>query len=89
LMKEAGVWVRYKKKYKATTNSDHKKPIYANELKQDFVAQEPDQAYVQDITYVWTSEGWLYLAVVIDLYQSDYLNTQIHPFSHTHPFDPL
>jgi putative transposase len=68
LMKEAGVWVRYKKKYKATTNSDHKKPIYDNVLKQDFVAQKPDQAYVQDITYVWTSEGWLYLAVVIDLY---------------------
>jgi putative transposase len=68
LMKEAGVWVRYKKKYKATTNSDHKKPIYDNELKQNFVAQKPDQGWVQDITYVWTSEGWLYLAVVIDLY---------------------
>jgi putative transposase len=68
LMKEAGVWVRYKKKYKATTNSDHKKPIYDNVLKQDFVTQKPNQAYVQDITYVWTSEGWLYLAVVIDLY---------------------
>jgi transposase InsO family protein len=68
LMKEAGVWVQYKKKYKATTNNDHKKPTYANELKQDFAAQKPDQAYVQDITYVWTSEGWLYLAVVIDLY---------------------
>ena len=42
LMKEAGVWVRTKKKYKATTNSDHKKPIYDNVLKQDFVAQKPD-----------------------------------------------
>jgi transposase InsO family protein len=41
-MKEASVWVRYKKKYKATTNSDHKKPIDDNELKQDFVAQQPD-----------------------------------------------
>jgi putative transposase len=68
LMKEAGVWVRYKKKYKATTNSDYKKPIYDNILKQDFVAQQPDLVWVQDITYVWTSEGWLYLAVVIDLY---------------------
>ena len=68
LIKEAGVRVRYKKKYKATNNSDHKKPIYDNVLKQDFVAQKPDQAWVQDITYVWTSEGWLYLAVVIDLY---------------------
>jgi putative transposase len=57
LIKEAGVWVRYKKKYKATTNSDHKKPIYDNMLKQDSVAQKPDQAYVQDITYISTSEG--------------------------------
>jgi putative transposase len=68
LMEETGVWVWYKKKYKATTNSDHKKPIYDNVLKQDFEAKKSDQAYVQGITYVWTSEGWLYLAVVIDLY---------------------
>jgi putative transposase len=68
LMKEANVWVRYKKKYKATTNSDHNKPIYQNELKQNFAVQAPDKAWVGDITYVWTSEGWLYLYVVIDLY---------------------
>ncbi len=68
LMKEANVWVRYKKKYKATTNSEHNKPVYANELEQDFTVQQPNQAWVQDITYIWTSEGWLYLAVVIDLY---------------------
>lgn len=68
LMKEANVWVRYKKKYKATTNSDHKKPIYENELEQVFDVQCANQAWVQDITYIWTAEGWLYLAVVIDLY---------------------
>jgi transposase InsO family protein len=68
LMKEAGVWVRYKKKYKVTTNSDHNKPVYANELKQNFTVAAPNQAWVQDISYLWTSEGWLYLAVVIDLY---------------------
>jgi putative transposase len=68
LMKEANVWVRYKKKYKATTNSEHNKPIYDNELKQNFDFQNANQAWVQDITYIWTSEGWLYLAVVIDLY---------------------
>jgi len=68
LMKEAGVWVRYKKKYKVTTNSEHKKPVYKNELKQNFRYEKPDQAYVGDITYIWTTEGWLYLAVVIDLY---------------------
>lgn len=49
-MKEAIVWVRYKKKYKATTNNDHKKPIYGNELEQDFDVQCTNQAWVQDIT---------------------------------------
>jgi putative transposase len=68
LMKKAGVWVRYKKKYKATTNSKHKKPIFKNELEQNFQCDKPNQAWVGDITYVWTNEGWLYLAVVIDLY---------------------
>ncbi len=68
LMKEADVWVRYKKKYKATTNSKHKKPVYENKLEQNFNLEKPNQGWVQDITYVWTSEGWLYLAVVIDLY---------------------
>ena len=68
LMTEANVWVRYKKKYKVTTNSEHNKAVYKNELKQNFTVAAPDQAWVGDITYVWTSEGWLYLCVVIDLY---------------------
>lgn len=68
LMKEANVWVRYKKKYKATTNSEHNKPLYKNELEQNFTVEQPNRALVGDITYIWTAEGWLYLAVVIDLY---------------------
>ena len=68
LMKEANVWVRYKKKYKATTNSNHNKPLYKNELEQNFITEQPNQVFVGDITYIWTAEGWLYLAVVIDLY---------------------
>jgi len=56
-MKAANVWVRYKKKYKATTNSDHNKPTYQNELKQNFGVEAPDKAWVGDITYVWTSEN--------------------------------
>ncbi len=68
LMKEAGVWVRSKKKYKVTTNSDHKQPVFDNLLKREFDVAQPDQAYVADITYIWTQEGWLYLAVVIDLF---------------------
>lgn len=68
LMKEAGVFVRYRKKYKATTNSKHKKPLFENVLNRKFATHSPDQAYVSDITYVHTQEGWLYLAVVIDLF---------------------
>jgi len=59
---------RYKKKYKATTNSDHNKPLYKNELEQNFTTEQPNQVFVGDITYIWTAEGWLYLAVFIDLY---------------------
>lgn len=68
LMKESNVLVRYRKKYKVTTNSNHKKPIFENILNQQFSVASPNQAYVSDITYVWTQEGWLYLAVVLDLY---------------------
>ena len=67
LMKEAGIQVRYKKKYKVTTNSNHKQPVFDNVLNRQFDVEATNQAYVQDITYIWTQEGWLYLAVVIDL----------------------
>ncbi len=56
------------RKYKATTNSKHSLPVAPNLLKQDFSAERPDQKWVSDITYIWTDEGWLYLAVVLDLY---------------------
>ena len=68
LMREAGVMVRHRKKYKVTTNSNHKKPVFENVLNRGFQVDRPNQAYVGDITYLWTCEGWLYLAVVIDLF---------------------
>ena len=68
LMKEAGVQVKHRKKYKVTTNSNHKQPVFDNVLNRQFDVAQPDQVYVGDITYLWTQEGWLYLAVVIDLY---------------------
>lgn len=68
LMKETQIWVRYRKKYKVTTNSKHKKPLFNNELNRQFTRDAPNKAYVSDITYIWTQEGWLYLAVVLDLY---------------------
>jgi putative transposase len=67
LMCEAGVRVRQRKKYKITTNSNHKQPVYDNLLQREFDVAQIDQVYAADITYIWTQEGWLYLAVVIDL----------------------
>ena len=68
LMKEAKVEVKRRKKYKVTTNSNHKQPVFENVLNRQFDVDQADRAYVGDITYLWTQEGWLYLAVVIDLY---------------------
>ena len=67
LMQEAGVKVRRHKKYKATTTSNHSLPVFENILARQFDVAKVDQVYVSDITYIWTKEGWLYLAVVIDL----------------------
>lgn len=69
LMRETGVWVRYRRRHRVTTNSNHRQPVFdENRLQRDFAVTAPDQVYAGDITYVWTQEGWLYLAVVIDLY---------------------
>jgi len=68
LMREAELVCKTRRKFKATTNSRHDFPIAENRLDRQFKANLPDQAYVGDITYIPTHEGWLYLAVVIDLY---------------------
>ena len=67
LMKEANVAVRHRKKYKVTTNSNHKQPVFENLVQRQFEVPQTDQVYAADVTYIWTQEGWLYLAVVIDL----------------------
>lgn len=56
------------RKFKATTNSNHNLPVAPNLLDRDFTAHAPNRKWVSDITYLWTDEGWLYLAVVVDLY---------------------
>jgi len=68
LMREEGLECKRRKKFKTTTNSDHDKAVAPGLLKRDFSPAKPDKSYVSDITYIWTSEGWLYLAVVIDLF---------------------
>jgi len=68
LMREAGVQVKHRRKYKVTTNSNHQQPVFDNLVQRQFDVLEIDQVYAADVTYIWTQEGWLYLAVVIDLY---------------------
>jgi len=67
-MHEAGLACKTKRKFKATTNSNHDHPIAPNHLDRQFTVEQPNQAYVGDITYIYTQEGWLYLGVVIDLF---------------------
>lgn len=68
LMTQAGLWCKSKKKFKATTDSKHNKPLAPNLLNRQFSVSQPDRYYTGDITYIYTEEGWLYLAVVIDLF---------------------
>jgi transposase InsO family protein len=68
LMKALGLQVKQKRKYKITTDSKHHLPVADNVLDRQFRPTGPNQAWGTDISYLWTQEGWLYLAVVIDLY---------------------
>ena len=63
-----GLVAKAGRRFKRTTNSDHSLPVAENLLKQDFSATQPNEKWVGDITYLWTDEGWLYLATMIDLY---------------------
>lgn len=68
LMRINGIKPVRTRKHKVTTNSNHRLGIAANWLDGDFVAAAPNQKWAGDITYIWTAEGWLYLAVVLDLH---------------------
>jgi putative transposase len=68
LMRQNGISVIRTRKHKATTDSNHKFNIAANLLDRDFSADKPNQKWAGDISYVWTREGWLYLAVILDLH---------------------
>lgn len=68
LMKEEGLKVKTRRKFKATTDSKHNLPINPNILSRNFTATSPNTRWAADITYVATQEGWLYLAVILDLF---------------------
>ena len=68
LMRDNGIKARQTRRFKRTTDSHHAFPVAPNLLDQDFSAERPNQKWNADISYVWTREGWLYLAVVLDLF---------------------
>ncbi|NOS73951.1 MAG: IS3 family transposase [Methyloglobulus sp.] len=68
VMARLGLKARYPKRFKVTTDSNHNAAISPNSLGRQFEVEAPNQVWTTDITYVWTLEGWLYLAVVIDLF---------------------
>ena len=68
LMRDNALKANQKRRFKKTTDSNHGGVIAANLLDQDFACEQPDQKWGVDISYVWTLEGWLYLAIVLDFY---------------------
>ena len=67
-MRDNGLKALQKRRFKKTTDSAHGGPAAPNVLDQDFTADGSDRKWGADISYIWTAEGWLYLAVVIDLF---------------------
>lgn len=67
-MKNHQIAAKRKRKFVVTTDSNHNLPVAENKLNQEFSATKANEKWVTDITYVWTREGWLYLAVVLDLF---------------------
>ena len=68
LMRGNGIRAKHARRYKATTDSDHSEPVAPNLLARQFDVAEPDRVWTADITYIRTREGWLYLAVILDLF---------------------
>jgi transposase InsO family protein len=68
LMRHDGLRAKTVKKWRATTHSSHRLPVAANTRARQFTVSQPNRVWAGDITYVWTLEGWLYLAVLLDLY---------------------
>jgi putative transposase len=68
LMRKNGIRSKIKKKYKATTDSNHNLPVSENILNREFASSSRDRKWVSDITYIGTDEGWLYLAGILDLF---------------------
>ena len=79
LMREHGIRARHKRRYKATTDSKHTLPVAPNVLDRNFMPTAPNQVWTADLTYIWTTAGWLYLAIVLDLFNREIVGWSIKP----------
>ncbi|MCZ2438921.1 MAG: IS3 family transposase [Burkholderiales bacterium] len=79
LMREHGIRARHKRRFKATTDSKHSMPVAPNLLARNFTPEAPNQVWTGDITYIQTGEGWLYLAIVLDLFNREVVGWSIKP----------
>jgi len=79
LMKENAIRVRHKRRFKATTDSKHSLPVAPNLLDRDFTPIAPNRVWTADLTYIWTAEDWLYLAVVLDLFNREVVGWSLKP----------
>ncbi len=68
LMREEGIEGQRKRRFRVTTDSRHSLPVAGNQLNRNFTASAPNKIWVTDITYIWTREGWTYLAAILDLF---------------------
>jgi putative transposase len=66
LRRKAGIAVKQRKPFRVTTDSRPRHPVALNRLDRQFEVARPNQVWASDITYLWTAEGWVYLAIVID-----------------------
>ena len=79
LMRENGIQARHKRRFKVTTDSKHGLPVAPNLLDRNFTPDAPNQVWTSDITYLWTDEGWLYLAIVLDLFNREVVGWSLKP----------
>jgi transposase InsO family protein len=78
-MRVNGIRARHKRRYKATTDSKHSLPVAENLLDRNFTPSAPNQVWTSDITYLWPDEGWLYLAIVLDLFNREVAGWSLKP----------
>lgn len=79
LMRQNGIRARQARRYKATTDSKHSLPVAPNLLDRQFEAEHPNRRWAGDVTYIWTRQGWLYLAVVMDLFSRRVVGWSMQP----------